>query len=75
MFGFEEELLDGKGTYSLGVSILNQNIVQKSSFTSKSSCSKMYKDAKSFRLIQQIENEGLSLLDLQLHIGQRSRLR
>nr|WP_255257974.1 hypothetical protein [Aliivibrio wodanis] len=36
---------------------------------------KQIKESKISSLIQQIENEGLSLLDLQLHIGQRSRLR
>ncbi|MDD9175912.1 hypothetical protein PVK63_14585 [Aliivibrio sp. S2TY2] len=36
---------------------------------------KEIKESKISSLIQQIENEGLSLLDLQLHIGQRSRLR
>lgn len=33
------------------------------------------KENKISLFIQQIEDEGLSLLDLQLHIGQRSRLR
>lgn len=36
---------------------------------------KEIKESKISSLIQQIENEGLSLLDLQLHISQHSRLR
>lgn len=54
------------------LSLLNQ---QRKTDKEQKQKAQVIKEKKISSFIQQIEDEGLSLLDLQLHIGQRSRLR
>ncbi|RYU64271.1 hypothetical protein [Aliivibrio finisterrensis] len=54
------------------LSLLNQ---QRKADKEQKQKAQVIKEKKISSFIKQIEDEGLSLLDLQLHIGQRSRLR